>query len=151
MADRETFSPILNNIKGIVMFGVPNLGMHQSHLQAMVEGQANETLVQDLSRENGSSYLRQLNKAFNGLSFLKTTCTYWAYETKETSTAVVSSREQKSFLLIPLLTQISCKKTVLGPGMALQQYWSILTRQPVITIPRTNYSRFPLIKIIPTW
>ncbi|CAG9990569.1 unnamed protein product [Clonostachys byssicola] len=91
MADRENFSPILNNIKGIMMFGVPSLGMHQSHLQAMVEGQANETLVQDLSRENGSSYLRQLNKAFDGLSFLKTTCIYWAYETQETPTAVLQN------------------------------------------------------------
>jgi len=71
------------------MFGVPSMGMQQSHLISMVEGQANELLIQDLSRENGSNYLRQLNKRFDGLSFIKKTRIYWAYETKESPTVVV--------------------------------------------------------------
>lgn len=41
---------------------VPSLGMVQAHLAAMVEGQVNETLVQDLSREGGANYLRDLDR-----------------------------------------------------------------------------------------
>lgn len=81
---------ILDNLLGAIMFGVPSLGMQQSHLMAMVEGQANEMLVQDLSRENGGNYVRQLNKAFNGLSIVHTVKILWAYETKESPTIVVS-------------------------------------------------------------
>lgn len=80
---------LLDNIRGAVMFGVPSLGMEQSHLMTMVEGQPNEFLVQDLSREGGSNYIRQLNAQFDGLSFLKRARILWAYETKMSPTAVV--------------------------------------------------------------
>jgi len=92
MADRDkTFFGILNNISGVIMFGVPSLGMHQSHLMAMVEGQPNEFLVQDLSRRDGAPYLRDLNKRFEGVSFLQTTKVFWAYETRESPTVMVYS------------------------------------------------------------
>jgi hypothetical protein len=81
---------IVDNLLGIIMFGVPSLGMQQSHLMAMVEGQANEMLVQDLSRDNGSSYVRRLNEKFNGLSTVHTVKILWAYETEESPTVVVS-------------------------------------------------------------
>ncbi|KAL7895514.1 hypothetical protein HDV64DRAFT_95259 [Trichoderma sp. TUCIM 5745] len=95
---------ILTNLLGAIMFGVPNLGMQQSSLMAMVEGQANEMLIQDLSRDNGSDYLRQLNKAFNGLSIIRTVKILWAYETKQSPTVIV--REDGSW----------CKE---GPSAAL--------------------------------
>ncbi|KAI9164142.1 Protein SERAC1 [Paramyrothecium foliicola] len=79
-------SSILTNTRGAFMFGVPSLGMEQSHIMAMVEGQANDMLVQDLSRNNGSNFLRQLNKSFEGISFTRTAPIYWAYETKESQT-----------------------------------------------------------------
>ena len=42
MADRESsVAYILQNLRGAIMFGVPSLGMEQSHLMAMVEGQLN--------------------------------------------------------------------------------------------------------------
>jgi alpha-beta hydrolase superfamily lysophospholipase len=85
-----SISSILSNLAGAIMFGVPSLGMHQSHLMAMVQGQSNDTLIQDLSRENGSAYLRQLNKSFEGISFTRTVQIFWAYETKESPTVVVS-------------------------------------------------------------
>jgi hypothetical protein len=92
VADREkSVTSILNNVQGAIMFGVPSLGMQQSHLMAMVEGQVNSMLVQDLSRENGSSYLRQLNKSFEGISFTRTVQIFWAYETKESRTIFVSA------------------------------------------------------------
>ncbi|KAH8895466.1 hypothetical protein GQ53DRAFT_715140 [Thozetella sp. PMI_491] len=92
VADRvESVASILDNVQGAIMFGVPSLGMQQSHLMAMVEGQGNDTLVQDLSRHNGTSYLRQLNKSFEGISFTRSVRILWAYETKESRTVVQQS------------------------------------------------------------
>ncbi|KAK0645794.1 hypothetical protein B0T16DRAFT_492873 [Cercophora newfieldiana] len=89
MADRDkAFFGILDNISGVIMFGVPSSGMHQSHLMAMVEDQPTELLVQDLSREGGAYYLRDLNKRFEGVSFLQTKKVFWAYETRESPTVV---------------------------------------------------------------
>ncbi|KAK4444026.1 hypothetical protein QBC34DRAFT_416019 [Podospora aff. communis PSN243] len=86
MADRDkSFSGILNNISGAVMFGVPSLGMQQCHLMAMVEGQPNEFLIEDLSRQTGV-YLRDLSAKFDGLSFLQRAKVFWAYETRESPT-----------------------------------------------------------------
>ncbi|KEY73755.1 hypothetical protein S7711_10189 [Stachybotrys chartarum IBT 7711] len=89
LADRNaSITGVLMKFRGAIMFGVPSLGMHQTHLISMVEGQANENLVQDLSCKNGSSYLRQLNKSFEGISFTRTAKIFWAYETKESKTVV---------------------------------------------------------------
>ncbi|CAH0005040.1 unnamed protein product [Clonostachys byssicola] len=85
-AREATTACILNNIQGAIMFGVPSLGMEQSHLLAMVEGQANETLVQDLSRGNGNNYLRQLRGRFDGICFTRQARIVWAYETVESPT-----------------------------------------------------------------
>lgn len=84
----KSVKDIIHNLLGAVMFGVPSLGMEQSYLMAMVEGQANETLVQDLSRN--SNYVRQLDLAFNGLSIVHSVKILWAYETRESPTIVVS-------------------------------------------------------------
>ncbi|CAH0043437.1 unnamed protein product [Clonostachys solani] len=48
---------------------------------------------QDLSRENGSAYLRQLNKGFEGLSILQNAPIYWAYETRETRTVQLENNK----------------------------------------------------------
>lgn len=111
MADREkTIATILENMLGSIMFGVPSFGMEQSHLVAMVEGQPNEFLVEDLSREGGSSYVRQLHARFEGLSFLRTARILWAYETEESPTAQVSAiREGGSQCYRPAL--LTCVAT----------------------------------------
>jgi len=102
MADRESsVSNILQNLHGAIMFGVPSLGMEQSHLMAMVEGQPNEALVYDLSREGGTNYLRHLNTRFEGLSYVRSARILWAYETEESPT-VVASTSLQSFLLLLL-------------------------------------------------
>lgn len=93
IAGLQLYASILDKVKGAIMFGVPSLGMHQSHLMMMTEGRPNEILVQDLSRDNGSAYLRDLNTRFDGLAFLKRATIYWAYETKESVTAAVSIKE----------------------------------------------------------
>jgi len=90
----KSIASILDNVLGAIMFGVPSLGMQQSHLMAMVEGQPNELLVQDLSREGGSSYVRQLHTQFEGLAFLRKARIHWAYETKESPTVAVRTFEK---------------------------------------------------------
>jgi hypothetical protein len=97
MADREkSVAGLLDNVLGAIMFGVPSLGMEQSHLLAMVEGQPTETLVQDLSRDGDSNYLIRLNERFENLAFLRTAGIMWAYETERTPTVVVSIYEGTS-------------------------------------------------------
>jgi hypothetical protein len=73
----------------------------------MTKGQANELLSQDLSRENGSAYLRQLNKGFDGLSILQNARIYWAYETRESRT-VVGSLHQVSITNLSLIRPLPC-------------------------------------------
>lgn len=94
IADREkSVAAILDNVLGAIMFGVPSLGMEQSHLLAMVEGQPTEPLVQDLSRDGDNNYLVRLNERFEGLAFLRAARIIWAYETERSPTAVVSITE----------------------------------------------------------
>lgn len=82
-------SSLLDKVKGAIMFGVPNLGMEQSHLLAMVEGQPNEILVEDLSR--GSNYLVRLDRSFSGIAMTRKLQIFWAYETAHSHTVIVSS------------------------------------------------------------
>jgi hypothetical protein len=82
---------IIDRVRGAIFFGVPNLGMEQTHLRAMVEGQPNETLIQDLSRTSG--YLKRLDKSFSGISFLSRFTVFWAYEQLQSHTVVVSDHQ----------------------------------------------------------
>ena len=78
---------ILSKIKGGVLIGVPNLGMDASTFLSIVEGQPNEVLVEDLSRQ--SDYLRQLDEAFLGICHTRKLEVFWGYETcKSPVTAV---------------------------------------------------------------
>jgi hypothetical protein len=84
----ERDDPILKSMRGAVFFGVPNLGMEQKHLMAVVDGQPNRALIADLSPN--SLYLQQLNVQFNGISFLQKSLLFWGYETKRSPTVAVS-------------------------------------------------------------
>jgi len=88
----KSLSSILSNVRGAIMFGVPTLGMDQTHLMSMVEGQPNELLIQALSRDGGNDYIRQLHERFGGLSFLTKTRLFWAYETRQSRTMLVGLR-----------------------------------------------------------
>ncbi|KAI1475154.1 hypothetical protein F4774DRAFT_303114 [Daldinia eschscholtzii] len=85
----ERDDPIRQAIRGAVFFGVPNLGMEQSHLMAVVEGQANMQLVEDLSIQ--SDYLQHLDQQFSGISYLQDALLYWCYETKKSPTVILDS------------------------------------------------------------
>ncbi|KAK1751162.1 hypothetical protein QBC47DRAFT_392355 [Echria macrotheca] len=77
---------LFQRLRGALMFGVPNLGMDNSHWGPLVEGRPNEILVQNLSRANGTSFLRQLDGKFQELAVVKKAAIYWAYETLESPT-----------------------------------------------------------------
>jgi hypothetical protein len=78
---------MLDNIRGGILFGVPSEGMATSHLHAVVLGQANEQLINDLSIS--SSYLRSLDDRFSGIALLKDIKLHWAYETCTSPTVEV--------------------------------------------------------------
>ncbi|KAI0835337.1 hypothetical protein F5Y06DRAFT_138452 [Hypoxylon sp. FL0890] len=76
----------LDLIKGAILFGVPNLGMEQSHLRALVDQQPNQVLINDLAI--GSPYLYHLNGQFLGHLLNQKMKVFWGYETRKSLTAV---------------------------------------------------------------
>jgi len=139
MADREkSVAQILDHVLGAIMFGVPSLGMDQSHLLSMVEGRPNEQLVQDLARDGGANYVRQLNTRFQGLTFLRTAKVIWAYETKESPTVIVSSTSET--LLVPVNPPSSFRNSRMAHGedLVTLQYLSIPTQRHATTIEETD-------------
>lgn len=79
---------MMKKIHGAIMFGVPHLGMDQSHLAVVVKDQPNETLVQDLSPN--SPYLKKLNDSFSGISLQGNMKMVLVYETMKSETVQVS-------------------------------------------------------------
>ncbi|KAI1866525.1 hypothetical protein JX265_007826 [Neoarthrinium moseri] len=69
-----------------MLFGVPNFGMEQSHLRAVVHRQPNQALIDDLAL--GSHYLRGLHEQFTGHSFNHKSKIFWAYETRKSISVV---------------------------------------------------------------
>ncbi|KAK9789500.1 putative NACHT domain-containing protein [Seiridium cardinale] len=79
----KTFNHLLSLIKGAIMFGVPNLGMEQSHLRALVGHQPNRAFVDQLA--NGAEYLSALDQSFLGHRSNREFKVFWAYETRTSS------------------------------------------------------------------
>jgi hypothetical protein len=79
-------SQILNLIKGAIFFGVPNFGMEQAHFRTVARKNPNVALIEDI--DVNSNYLRRLHESFLGLS--KPLECFWAFETSESPTLVVS-------------------------------------------------------------
>lgn len=78
---------LLSKVRMICFFGVPNQGMHNQHLLAMVEGQPNQELVESLSSDAG--YLPELDIRFTGLAVFRSIRFVSIYETKESLTTKV--------------------------------------------------------------
>jgi hypothetical protein len=87
VANHLDYGPLKNAIRGAILFGVPNFGMEQSALAAIVEGEASEVLIGDLAPS--SQYLMQLHDQTEGLAFLQDVVLHWAYESRESPTVVV--------------------------------------------------------------
>lgn len=83
------YKSLLAIVRGSVCFGVPNLGMEQSHFRTIVQNNPNESLVDDIGRD--SNYLRRLNEDFSKSSFKARVKCFWAFETAESPTVVVGN------------------------------------------------------------
>lgn len=84
----EGHKTILHLLKGAIFFGVPNLGMEQSHFRMVSHNKPNDELVEDIARN--SNYLSELNDRFSESSFHTQLMFFWAYETSKSPTIVVS-------------------------------------------------------------
>ncbi|KAH8586238.1 hypothetical protein B0O99DRAFT_644911 [Bisporella sp. PMI_857] len=80
----DGYKGVLSLLRGAVFFGVPNLGMEQSHFRIVVHDNPNGLLVDDIAR--GSNYLRQLNRSFKETSLHSQLKCFWAWETSESPT-----------------------------------------------------------------
>jgi alpha-beta hydrolase superfamily lysophospholipase len=87
-SSNEGYKSLLSLFRGAVFFGVPNLGMEQSHFRTVVHNNPNEALVDDIARN--SNYLRRLNDTFARSSVQSRLKCFWAYETSESPTILVS-------------------------------------------------------------
>lgn len=105
---------IFDAVQAVIFFGVPHGGMTISHLQSMVGGQPNRTLVDDLRPE--STYLRVLDEQFSGLAN-QSLRIFSVFETKRSPTV------QVLFLLFSPLTQ--SEKIIATCGRELAERWTI--------------------------
>lgn len=85
--DTETF--MLQKVKLIIFFGVPNRGMHIAHLLQLVRERPNQDLVNTLSVH--SPYLSMLDENFSGVATHRAIRLISAYETVESPVAEVRS------------------------------------------------------------
>jgi len=92
--DNSLERKILSRCRGAIMFGVPNLGMDQTHLLTIVRGSFIEHLVQDLSRDSGKwGYLNRLERSFSGIGELGEMTFYWMFETEVSPTFNIKTQQ----------------------------------------------------------
>jgi hypothetical protein len=78
---------MIDLIRAVIFFGVPNKGMKTSHLLPMVEGQPNARIVHLLSPE--SHFLQDLDQQFSGIATHRDIKIMSVYETKRSLTTQV--------------------------------------------------------------
>jgi hypothetical protein len=86
-SSNEEYKRLLDLSRGAVFFGVPNLGMEQSHFRIVAHNNPNAALVEDIARN--SNYLHQLNDLFSKTSLQSRLKFFWAYETSKSPTILV--------------------------------------------------------------
>ncbi|KAJ1326043.1 ankyrin repeat domain-containing protein 50 [Microdochium nivale] len=77
---------ILNNIRGAIFFGCPSRGMPMAHLLAVLGGQPNRDMIEDLA--NQSEVLANLETQFSGVSYHTGMKSVWAYETQPSAITI---------------------------------------------------------------
>ena len=97
-SSNKEYKSLLSLFRGAVFFGVPNLGMDQSHFRTIVHDKPNEILIDDIAR--GSNYLLKLNQSFPRSSFESLLKCFWAYETSESPTIQASHASQREGLIL---------------------------------------------------
>lgn len=98
-AEHKELQPIEIATYGLVLMGVPNLGLRRSQLEAVAPGQVNKRIVADLLvRTTGGSteYLEMLKTEFAQLDRRRTFEIISYYETRSSPTIVVSASLQIS-------------------------------------------------------
>jgi hypothetical protein len=78
---------LLDMVRAVILFGVPNRGMKTSHLLSMTADQPNTALIETLSPE--SSYLPELDDLFTGIANTHNLRIVSVYETSRSRTTVV--------------------------------------------------------------
>ena len=94
--ERQLKSEFLRSTHGIMLFGVPNLGLRQDQLRGSVSGQPNERLINDLvvdTEGEPSPYLKELTQKFVRCSRIQspTFATVSYFERKTSPTLKVSN------------------------------------------------------------
>ncbi|KAI1628570.1 hypothetical protein EDD37DRAFT_13015 [Exophiala viscosa] len=87
----ESEAFMLDQVRLVVLFGVPSAGMRMEYLLPMVDGQPNQYLVECLSQDDPHGFLQTLNASFHGISRLRRIRLISAYETQRTRTAKETS------------------------------------------------------------
>jgi len=87
-SSNDEYRSLLEHFRGALFFGVPNLGMEQSHFRMVAHNNPNSALVEDIARN--SNYLHGLNDLFSRASFSGRPKFFWAYETSKSPTIQVS-------------------------------------------------------------
>jgi hypothetical protein len=89
---------IFTSCFALLLFGVPNRGMDNASLMAMVKGQPNEAIVRELSPS--SRFLSELHRQFNEIFTLDDSTIISWYETKATAVIAVGSHPLAQTVLV---------------------------------------------------
>lgn len=136
---------MLDAIRMVILFGVPNRGMRMSHLLPMVEGKPNTGLVEILSQE--STYLTKLDEQFNGITLLRKIRLVSVIETARTRVPVVRiSPPRKRTILTNSLSNLSKES---GPRTDPLRFLLIECLPFNISLP--SQISYQLITIIQVW
>jgi hypothetical protein len=93
-SSNEEYGALLNNVRGAIFFGVPNLGMVQDSFRRIVLNNPNAKLIDDLGRNSNfirrqDENYRRLDANFSNAPIHKSFKSFWAYETLESPTIIV--------------------------------------------------------------
>lgn len=84
---KDSGDVMIDSIRGVVFFGVPNKGMEISHLLPMVNGRPNDRIIHLLSPH--SDFLPNLDERFSGIATHRDIKIMSVYETKRSATVEV--------------------------------------------------------------
>ena len=113
----------LQNVKGVVFFGVPHKGMEVSHLLAMAEKQPNEDLISSCLTTN-SALLPELHKEFEKVTLSINQNIRFVYETLESPLTEASSK-----LLLERCTLMLMQLSPTGDWVRSKDSYAVLVRK----------------------
>jgi len=134
---------------GAVMFGVPNLGMEQNHLLAIVQGNATEHLVRDLSRESGAyGYLNRLELSFSGITEIGEMSFCWVFETSKSPTFNPETGKMTGPLAVLVDPDSATRHRVNESTSSVNIYPVSRNHSEMVKFTRTDPNTGPIIDLI---